>query len=46
VHHHFDLYLNVSIEEQYSFETFHVVDAMMIDFVLVLNNLVLQYLNE
>ncbi len=46
VHHHLYLYLYVSIGEQYSFETFHVVDAMMIDFLLVLSNLVLQYLNE
>lgn len=40
VHLHFYLYLIVSIEVQYFFETFHVVDAMMIDFLLVLNNLV------
>ncbi len=46
VHHHFYLYLNVTIEDQYSFETFLVVDAMLIDFVLVLNTLVWQYLNE
>jgi hypothetical protein len=46
VHRHLYLYLNVSIEDQYFFEILHVVDAMLIDFLLVLNNPVLQYSNE
>lgn len=46
VHHHLNLYYYVAIQVRYFFETFHVVDAMLIDFVLVLNILVSQYSNE
>lgn len=45
-HLHLNSFSNVTIEVQYSFEKHHVVDAIMIHFFLVLENLALQYANE
>ena len=42
-HLHLNSFSNVTIEVQYSSEKHHVVDAIMIHFFLVLENLALQY---